>query len=288
MKIANAFLSADIASLGAELQTLVTADGTNWLWNGDPAVWSGRSPLLFPVVGKSPDGAVTIEGRPYPMLPHGFARRSTFEITRSDEAVCTLLLRDSDATRENFPFAFALTVTYRVDGLSLVVDVEVENRDNRPMPFGFGFHPAFVWPLPGSAGLPHEVVLDNGAAPALIRLGGDGLIDPRPLPSPFVAGHLALAHAQFDADAMIFPRDCGAGASFSAIGGAALEMSWKNLPNFAVWQKPGAGFLCLEPWHGMAAESGSAPALEERPGTILLPAGEKAEFQLRIRPIPKV
>src|SRR5262245_59445312 len=69
MRIANSELTVEIAPLGAELQSITSANGDNWLWHGDPAWWSGRAPLLFPVVGKSPDGAVTIEGKRYPMLP---------------------------------------------------------------------------------------------------------------------------------------------------------------------------------------------------------------------------
>ena len=66
--------------MGAELQSIVTSDGASWLWNGDAKWWSGRAPLLFPVVGKSPANTVTIEGKSYPMQPHGFARRSSFDI----------------------------------------------------------------------------------------------------------------------------------------------------------------------------------------------------------------
>ena len=62
MRLTNNELTVEIAPLGAELQSVATADGSQWLWNGDAAWWTGRAPLLFPVVGKSPDGAVTIEG----------------------------------------------------------------------------------------------------------------------------------------------------------------------------------------------------------------------------------
>ena len=51
------------ASLGAEMQALKTSDGKDLLWNGDAAYWTGRSPILFPIVGKAADDTVLIDGR---------------------------------------------------------------------------------------------------------------------------------------------------------------------------------------------------------------------------------
>ena len=48
-RIENAYLSIDVSSLGAEMQSIAARDGTNWLWNGDAAFWTGRSPVLFPI-----------------------------------------------------------------------------------------------------------------------------------------------------------------------------------------------------------------------------------------------
>ncbi len=64
MQVSNAVLTLELATRGAELRSIKTADGAEWLWQGDPAWWGGRSPLLFPVVGKSPKDAVSIGGKP--------------------------------------------------------------------------------------------------------------------------------------------------------------------------------------------------------------------------------
>src|SRR5665213_1851657 len=120
MRIANSELTVDIAPLGAELQSIVSADGSQWLWHGDPQWWTGRAPLLFPVVGKSPDNAVTIEGKRYPMQPHGFARRSTFAIAAERPDHATLLLKASPSSKESFPFDFFLSVTYALERNTLV------------------------------------------------------------------------------------------------------------------------------------------------------------------------
>jgi galactose mutarotase-like enzyme len=281
-RIENAHLSVDISSLGAELQAITTRDSRQWLWNGDPAWWTGRSPILFPVVGKSPDGKVSIDGETYDMAPHGFARRSEFTLAASTATTCQFELHESGATRAVYPFAFRLALTYALDGPTLTATAEVENRDSRPMPFGFGFHPAFVWPLPGADGRPHTITLGNGADPALVRIDGNGLVEPPRLPSPFDAGRLTLDSAMFQADAMIFPEGAGTALTYAAEDGPALSFRFDNLPNLALWQKPGAPYICIEPWHGMAAETGAPNDLAKRPYSVTLPAGEAARFSFSV------
>ena len=51
IRIGNQHLTVDVSSLGAEMQALATIDGLSWLWKGDAAYWTGRSPILFPIVG---------------------------------------------------------------------------------------------------------------------------------------------------------------------------------------------------------------------------------------------
>jgi galactose mutarotase-like enzyme len=283
MRIANDRLAVEISPLGAELQSIASPDGANWLWHGDPAWWSGRAPLLFPVVGKSPDGAVTIEGRRYPMQPHGFARRSTFEVVSEKPDRATLMLKASPATRESFPFEFFFSVTYALDGDTLATSVKIGNLDSRDMPFGFGFHPAFTWPLPGGEGKRHFLRLDSQDEPRFLKLNADGLVLPDAHDSPFAKGEMTLDHGLFANDALLFPFGIGTGITFAAEGGSSIVLNWTNLPNFAVWQKQGAPFLCLEPWHGMAARIGAGDGMTERPSTTVLPVNGTAKFELRAR-----
>lgn len=277
IRIANAELAVEISSLGAEMQSLQAADGRDFLWNGEAAWWTGRSPILFPIVGKAPGDRLAINGTTYPMAQHGIARRREFTIVEQAETACLHELVSTTETREIYPFDFRLTLEHRLEGRTLSVTATVENTGGTLLPFGIGFHPAFRWPLPGADGKPHSVILDNGAEPGVIQLE-DGLIG-RTLPtSPFKAGRLELAHALFDNDALIFPEGAGTGLSFAADGGPSLHFTFENLPNIALWQKPGAPFLCVEPWHGMAAHAGGTAELVERPYTVALAAGDAMRF----------
>ncbi|MBY6002590.1 aldose 1-epimerase family protein [Salipiger bermudensis] len=270
-------LTATIAPLGAEMQSLRTSGGADLLWHGDPKWWSGRAPILFPIVGKAPGDRIAVGDHEAQMRQHGFARRSAFTLASQGPSDCRHVLQDSAETRALYPFAFEIAVTHALEGATLTVSVEISNRDAKPMPFGFGFHPAFAWPLPGAEGTPHEIRLDNGAEPALARLR-DGLLPPERQPSPFRNGHLTLDPDQFEADAMIFPEGAGPGLSYGVPGGPELAFTFDNLPNLALWQPPGAPFLCIEPWHGMAAEHAASPQIAERPFSLTLPPRETARF----------
>lgn len=125
IRIGNQDLAADVSSLGAEMQALVTNDGRSWLWTGDAAFWTGRSPILFPIVGKAPDDTVAIDGTLYPMGQHGFARRSEFALAASTPTMCRHELAASAATRAVYPFDFLLAVEHAVEGRMLTVTAEV-------------------------------------------------------------------------------------------------------------------------------------------------------------------
>lgn len=281
IRIANDALSATIAPLGAEMQTLRTAAGDDLLWHGDPTWWSGRAPILFPIVGRAPDNRIAVGDHEAEMRQHGFARRATFALADHGPDHCRHVLRDDAETRALYPFAFELAVTHGLEGDTLAVGVEVTNHDDREMPFGFGFHPAFAWPLPGGKGLPHEVHLANGAEPALARLS-DGLLPPDRHASPFDKGRLVLDPTQFEADAMIFPEGAGDALRYGVPDGPQLAFRFENLPNLALWTIPGAPYLCVEPWHGMAAETGASPQISERPFSLALAPGDSARFGYRV------
>lgn len=281
IRIGNELLTVDVSSLGAETQAITTRDGRSWLWSGDAAFWAGRSPILFPIVGKAQDDILTIDGEAFKMGQHGFARRSEFVLAASEAAMCRHELAATAATKEIYPFDFLLAVEHRVDGACLTVAVEVVNRDVRAMPFGFGFHPAFVWPLPDASGRPHKVRLDNRSEPALARLKG-GLLNSNRLASPFRNGELVLDHAMFEEDAMIFPEGAGTGLSYGADGGPTLEFRFENLPNLALWTKPGAPYICVEPWHGMAADAGGSTELASRPYSQTLAPAARTRFAFSV------
>jgi len=280
-RVANDDIAFEVSSLGAELQSLKTSDGRSWLWSGNPAFWNGRSPILFPIVGKAPENTVLVDGQPFEMQQHGIVRREQWRLAEAGETFCLHEIVASEASKAAYPFDFRLTLRHAIKGRQLTVTAEVGNTGSVPLPFGLGFHPAFAWPLPGADGREHTVNLDNNAEPSLVRIE-NGLRKPGILASPFKAGRLVLDHRYFEEDAMIFPEGAGDGLTYAAEGGPGLHFTFENLPNLALWTKPGAPFICVEPWHGTAPEIGASAEIAARPYSLELAPAETAKFAFSV------
>lgn len=273
----NDKLSLAVSSLGAEMQYLRTGSGKDILWHGDPEFWTGRAPILFPIVGRSPDDEIAVGDHHAPMKQHGFARRLHFSLVESSNTHCHHVLTASEATKPIYPFDFALHLSHFIEGNQLDLRATVENLSNNDMPFGLGFHPAFLWPLPGFEALDHHVRLASRTEPKRRKIVG-GLLDPELIPGPFVNGDLEIMEALFSEDALIFPNSAEPLHYGPKTSGQGLHFKFHNLPDFALWKPVGAPFLCIEPWHGTASLIGDGPQIQERPNSTILPPKESAEF----------
>jgi len=276
VELRSARLCAAIDPLGAELHSFRPDGKREWLWQGDPAWWSGRAPLLFPVVGRSPGGRVRWQGRSFEMPPHGVARQSRFAVRVAEERRALFELADDTTTRTHYPFAFRLTVDYRLAPESLTMIVRVENpaRDT-VLPTGIGFHPGFAWPLvEGHPKRAHVVRFEHEEPAAIRRIDNSGLALPHGLPTPVRGRTLALADELFIDDAVIFDRLASRRLWYGVPGMLGLRVDFADCPHLGVWMKPGAPYLCLEPWQGFAPDIGDDGDLMRRPGVVLVPPGE--------------
>ena len=133
-----------IDTLGAQLyQYQKKSDGYEVLWNGDPAWWTGRSPVLFPVIGVLLDGTYRYQGKEYSMPKHGFARRKEFALTQQTASSAEFSLKADEETRACYPFEFELTIQFELCENSLEICYSVSNLDDKTMYFSLGAHPAF-------------------------------------------------------------------------------------------------------------------------------------------------
>lgn len=278
VSISSPGLSAQISAAGAELVRLQDGAGRDLLWDGDPAFWTSRSPLLFPIVGEAKGNRITVAGRQYEIGRHGFARTSRFALVASEAARCIWRLEASEETRRQYPFAFRLDVTYRVEGGTLEMIAEVTNRGEVPMPASFGFHPALRWPLPyGKPRAAHEIVFEH-EEPAPIRRPIDGLLSSAAYPTPVRDRRLMLHDGLFEDGALVFDTL----ASRSLVYGEALSVSFPRMPHLGIWTKPGAGYVCIEPWQGHASPEDFDGELADKPGMVAIMPGATESFAMSI------
>ena len=262
-------LSAAIDPLGAQLSVLRDRDGKDLLWNGDPAVWKGRAPLLFPIVGALVGGRYRLGPNTYSLPRHGFARDRRFEVVGTTSTVAELELKSDQETLRVYPFQFALRVRFELSGLTLTLRTSIRNAGDRPLTASLGYHPALRWPLPfGRERSRHFIEFERDEPAPIRRLDADGLLAPAPHLTPVSDRRLPLEDSLFKDDAIIFDRLRSRSVTYGADDGPRLRVSYGDAPYLGVWSKPGAPFICIEPWHGVADPQGFDGDFTAKPGTF--------------------
>lgn len=281
--LVNGAVSASISAAGAELGSLRDGQGHEYMWQAGPE-WPRHSPVLFPIVGQLKDDTILIDGTARPMTKHGFARDRVFHWDERTATTCRLSLTEDEASLAVYPFAFRLEIAYALDGQGLSVRYVLTNTGERPMPASLGTHPAFAWPIAGSAApkTGHRLVFETDEPGPVFRLD-DGLLDPTPLPSPINGQTLALDPHLFSNDALLLLEVRSRSVRFEAQDGPALAVSWQGFSQLGVWSKPeGADFLCIEPWEGYASPVGFDGPFETKPGVFIVAPGASVEFGWRV------
>ena len=268
-RIASPELLAEIDPAGAELSLLRDASGRDYLWNAGPA-WPRHAPVLFPIVGKLAGDAYRHAGQTYPLRQHGFARDRDFTLTDHAESRCSFQLEDDAATQAIYPFRFTLEIHYAIDGARLRVDYRLSNPGESALPASLGAHPAFRWPLPGCEGVPHAILFEH-PEPAPVRRLTRGLLRREPEASPVRDRQLMLTADLFAADALILDRVASRRLDYGPPGGPHLRFGFHGFDVLGLWSRPGAGFLCIEPWSGYHSPEGWEGELADKPGMLAIP-----------------
>ena len=275
VSIASDALSAEIDLLGAQLFALRDAEGRDLLWDGDPAIWTGRAPILFPIVGAVNGGAYRVGSQVYHLPRHGLARRKPFTVVAQDPTAVTLRLRWDEETLAIYPFHFQLDMTFALDGATLSMSAAISNLGQDPLPASFGYHPAFRWPLPyGAARADHSLRFERPEPAPVRRVDADGLIKPETFSTPVAGQDLALNDSLFVDDALILDQLHSGAVTFGPPAGPQLRVGFEGAPYLGLWSKPGAPFLCIEPWWGHADPQGFDGEIWDKPGVFVLARGE--------------
>ncbi len=283
IEIASDELRAAINPFGAELSSLRDGDGKELMTDADPAFWTGRAPLLFPIVGRLMDDKYRLDGKEYALPQHGFARKQDFALVEqaSDRAVFRLV--DNDATRAVYPFAFQLDAAFTLIHASLLMEITVTNTGAVDMPASFGFHPAFAWPLPyGSTKEEHQIVFADDEPGELAAIVKGGWMDAEGWESPVEDRVLELYDELFERDALVWNPVRSQSLSYGALGGPQLACDFPDTPALGLWMKPGARYLCIEPWHGIADPYGFEGEIWDKPLMLRFAPGEARTFTMRV------
>lgn len=275
--IENEFLTASVSSVGAELQSLKRkADGDEYIWQGDPDVWSGHSPLLFPVVGRLKGDAFIYEGRKYDLGKHGFARKTEFEADQQSGSRLTLTLK-SGAHKEMYPFDFTLEVCFELTSMQLKVTHRVMNEGRKEMFFSLGAHPGFNCDMGDWIEFPEDETAWAYKLDDETKLRTETKIEQG------VSGHrLTVTEEIFAHDALIFEGLRSDSVSLFCGGKKRVTVDFGSAPCLGVWAKPGAKYVCIEPWHGVDDSASATGVLSGKKQIVKLAAGDCFRFPMTI------
>ena len=264
----NDILKIAVDTHGAELSSILNKkENKEMLWQGDPAFWGRKSPVLFPVVGKYKNGKTTYEGKEYQSGQHGFARDSEFTLVKKTENKLSFELSSNEETLKQYPFRFRLICSFELNNDKIIVGWNVENTDDKTICFSIGAHPAFYCRK-------GETVLSmNGENLKYNLINSDGLYTPQKyeIESSFV-----LHDNIFDNDALIV--EDGGVSEVSVIDNNKKYLTVKfDAPLFGIWSptKKNAPFVCIEPWFGRCDSEYFNGDITERAWSNTLNIGEK-------------
>ena len=272
--ISNQLLTVTVSEHGAELQSIKGADGTEYLWQGDPAYWPDRALNLFPYVARLTEGKYYLDGQLYHMGIHGLAPYLDFDL--KDQSLTRLVfeLASSEKTLAAYPRVFAFRVIYELRGNRLSITYEVENRDDRIMYFGLGGHPGFQVPLrEGKRFEDYRLRFEAPCHPRRIGFTEDCFLDGTDQAFPLEQDQfLPLSHGLFDDDAIVL-KDVGHRVTLETAGdtrSVTVEFPGMDYLGLWHWPKTDAPYLCIEPWCSLPSSKGKIAAFEEQTDLITL------------------
>ena len=274
----NENLTVLISDKGAEIISVKSSDGCEYIWQGDAKYWAGQAPLLFPICGRLYGGKYTYGGKDYEMNIHGFARRSVFTVSEACDDMIRFTLTDSEETLAVYPFHFTLTLEYKLTGSQLLGGITVKNEGEEIMPFTLGLHPGFNVPLGEGCFEDFYIEFSKTCSPDHIKMSDTCFLTGKNEAFYLEDGkRLPLRHSLFDNDAIFLARNCREISLKSDKSDRYVKFTAEDFPYVGFWHAPksDAPYVCIEPWCGMPSYDGEIDDFSKKRDMFRI--GAKAE-----------
>lgn len=272
----NDFYTVTVSDIGAEMISIKDKSQRELVWQpAENAGWTYRTPWLFPICSRLFENSYEYNGKKYTMPMHGFIRFVKMDVLDSDSTSVTM--RSVSADTVSYPFEYSFTVTYRLIGDTIRMDIKIENLDTKEMPYMLGWHPGFV--LLADSRLPIEnysVIFENAKDIRVLPKG----TRPDGIPYDKKSNVYNFDVKEID-DTQIFKGQGNSATLFADGCPRKLSMKWSDsFPYYCIWRgnKPGADYICLEPWSDMIVDSGIPESFETKPMSRLAPGKSREYF----------
>ncbi len=273
LKISNGIISAVLSTTGAELKSVIK-DNREIIWEGNPDVWSGQAPLLFPICGGVKDDKYTFDGKEYTLEKHGYGRFKEFEVEAKGDNFITFLLRSDAESLEKFPFEYELRLTYTLVDNKIEVKYSVKNTGNSDMYFSIGAHEGYACP----EGIEEYSLVFEKEENLTCNILDGNLLEYNTYSVGENTRELPLKYDFFAVDALTFLNLKSRQVSLvHRPTGRTISVEFDGFDYMFVWTKPNAKYICIEPWCGVPDFVDTDGDITKKKGIIKLPAQQTAE-----------
>lgn len=269
--IENEYLKVGVKEHGCELTSFYSKKADfEYLWQGDAAYWTGQSPILFPIVGRLIDDKYTLNGKEYELMKHGFARNMDWKFVSSDESSMTFSLTETEETLKMYPYSFELIVSFAISGKTLSVTHKIVNRNDSVMYCSLGAHPAF------NCAIGDRLVFD---LPETLETEKIDLVRSLRLPETVSVLNnetdIVITNDIFNEDALILHGVKSEHITLKSDNHSrTVKFSLGDAPYLGIWAKPGAPYVCIEPWLGVNDSQIKKDDFSQKDGINAVNAGE--------------
>ena len=272
-------MKVSVLEKGAELCSILNKkNNREYIWQANPDVWGSHAPNLFPVIGVLKEGNFKHEGKNYQMPKHGFIRNNeNIRLKERSDNQLVFELLYSEETLKIYPFKFDFRIAFTLNGTELEVNHHIINLDDKPILFSLGGHPAFnIQHFEGEKIEDYMLEFDTNMDLQTHILNKEGLVSSQTENILDNDRKLNLTNTIFNKDALIFTKIPSKKVSLtSRKNGKILTMEYDDFENLGIWAKPGAPYVCIEPWLGIADLEDTNQELENKEGIIKLPVKQE-------------
>lgn len=275
-------LEIEINSHGAEQEHLHYL-GKDYMRVRDE-FWNRKAPVLFPIVGKLRDLRTFIDSKEYHMNQHGLARDLEFKLKSQKDDELVFSVTYDDETLIHYPYKFELDISYKLKGRKEIVTYTVKNIDDKDIYFNIGGHPGFRLPMYENEKfedykVEFECVEDFNAPTVNLENGTLDFVHTIPYKN---ISKIDLNYKYFEIDAIVVPNIKSKYVKLVNKNNKGILFEYNNFNTLAIWTKPNAPFVCLEPWKGYADHSDSNYDFKSKDDIVKLKKNETCAFSYSV------
>ncbi len=271
--IENEYVKVGVKTDGAELTSFVSKENSfEYLWQGNPDVWYGQSPVLFPIIGRVLDDVYYLNGKEFTMPKHGLFRKREAELVEKTETSMTFMEKADDETRKIFPYEFRVYVKFELDGKKLVCTYNVFNDSADVMYFSIGGHPGF------NCEIGDYILFEKNETIETVAIDTECLRTGKTIPVLNNNNKLVITKDIFNDDALIFNNmESSYLTLVSDNHTRTVKFDFSDCSYLGIWAKPGAPYVCIEPWWGVNDSHERKSDISQKDAIISLESGKAFE-----------